>query len=86
MRPPSKQTLMTVLIMVLLMILMALCSEIRIMESLHSPYIVGYYGSVLQDGHMWIVMELCQFGSVNGAPRSCRSTLPPRRSVDLDQI
>lgn len=36
------------------------------MESMDSPYIVGYYGSRLQDDVMWIVMELCSCGSLNG--------------------
>lgn len=39
--------------------------EISILEKCESEYIVSYYGSYVKDSHIWIVMELCQCGSVN---------------------
>eukprot|EP01125_Pyxidicula_operculata_P010482 TRINITY_DN3448_c0_g1_i4.p1 TRINITY_DN3448_c0_g1~~TRINITY_DN3448_c0_g1_i4.p1 ORF type:complete len:1316 (-),score=283.41 TRINITY_DN3448_c0_g1_i4:149-4096(-) len=42
-----------------------LMREIKIMEDLQSPYIIGYYGSTLKEGIMWIVMEFCCYGSLN---------------------
>lgn len=37
--------------------------EIRVLSSCESKYITRYYGSVLQDSKLWIIMEYCSGGS-----------------------
>ena len=41
-----------------------LMKEIQILEDCDSPYVVGYLGSYMKDGDLWIVMEYCAAGSL----------------------
>eukprot|EP00727_Mastigamoeba_balamuthi_P007472 m51a1_g3345 putative serine threonine-protein kinase 4 (592) ;mRNA; f:402799-404980 len=42
-----------------------IAGEIAIMEQLHSPFLVAFFGTFLDDDYLWITMEFCPYGSVS---------------------
>jgi serine/threonine protein kinase len=44
--------------------LTALWREIRFLQVLRSPYVVSFIESLLYDNELWLVMELCDGGSL----------------------
>jgi serine/threonine protein kinase len=50
--------------------------EISALKKVHdSPYVVGYHGSFQQDDHVWIVMDLCEAGSMSDVISVCQREL-----------
>jgi len=50
--------------------------EISALKRVHdSPYVVGYHGSFQQDEHVWIVMDLCEAGSMSDVISLCQRNL-----------
>jgi serine/threonine kinase 3 len=45
--------------------------EIAILKKCQSEFVVTYFGSYIKDKHVWIVMELCEAGSVNDLMHIC---------------
>ena len=40
--------------------------EIETMQSLDSPYVIGYYDSFIQDQKINIILQFCPYGDLNG--------------------
>ncbi|KAI6191200.1 Non-specific serine/threonine protein kinase [Aphelenchoides bicaudatus] len=55
--------------------LQEIIKEITIMQQCDSPYIVKYFGSYFKSSDLWIIMELCDAGSVSDLMRLRRTTL-----------
>ena len=40
--------------------------EIETMQTLDSPYVIGYYDSFIQDQKINIILQFCPYGDLNG--------------------
>ncbi|KAI9363377.1 kinase-like domain-containing protein [Zopfochytrium polystomum] len=49
--------------------------EISIMTDFDSQYVVQFYGSYLKDNELWIIIELCEAGSVSDIMNLCDVTM-----------
>jgi len=58
-----------------------IAKEIKIMEGLHHPNIVEYYGCYLNDDTLYIVLEYCEAGSVNKIYTNSKEPLKEKQIV-----
>lgn len=49
--------------------------EIDYLKKGKHHFVVGYHGSYQQEGHIWIIMDLCEAGSICDLMRATRTTL-----------
>jgi len=48
--------------------------EIHILRACQSPYIVGYKGAFQKGSNLWVVMQLCEAGSLSDIMQICQRT------------
>ncbi len=54
--------------------LTALWREIRFLQVLRSPFVVSFIESLLYDNELWLVMELCDGGSLHDLKEAMKTT------------
>jgi serine/threonine protein kinase len=63
----------------------SLQTEVEILKKCKSPLVVNYFGTILRDNEVWILMDYCGVGSIKDIMQTCKDTLNEQQATYVIQ-